>query len=32
VSSRWTPGQSNQQAPPQDDGGDYTRFYCHFSM
>jgi hypothetical protein len=41
-SSRWTPGQSSQQAPPQDnvidssgdddDGGDYTRFYRHFGM
>jgi hypothetical protein len=35
-SSRWNPGQSSQQAPPQDDGGDssddYTRFYRHFSM
>jgi hypothetical protein len=40
-SSRWTPGQSSQQAlPPQDDigdssnddGDDYTRFYRHFGM
>jgi hypothetical protein len=31
-SSRWTPGQSSQQTPPQDDGGDYTRFYRHFGM
>jgi hypothetical protein len=42
-SSRWTPGQSNQQAPPppQDDGGDssdddddddYTVFYRHLDM
>jgi hypothetical protein len=39
-SSRWTPGQSSQPAPPQDDGGDfsddddgdYTRFYRHFGM
>jgi hypothetical protein len=39
-SSRWTPGQSSQQAPPQDDagdssdddGGDYTRFYRHLGM
>jgi hypothetical protein len=40
VSSRWTPGQSSQQASPQDDGGDssdddggdYTRFYRHLGM
>jgi hypothetical protein len=39
-SSRWTPGQSIQQASPQDDGGDssdddggdYTRFYRYFGM
>jgi hypothetical protein len=39
-SSRWTPGQSSQQAPPQDDvsdssdddGGDYTHFYSHLGM
>jgi hypothetical protein len=40
-SSRWTPGQSTQQAPPpqndggdfsDDDGGDYTRFYRYFGM
>jgi hypothetical protein len=40
-SSRWTPGQSSQQAPPlqddggdssDDDGGDYTHFYRHFGM
>jgi hypothetical protein len=39
-SSRWTPGQSSQQAPPQDDAsdssdddsGDYTRFYRHLGM
>jgi hypothetical protein len=40
-SSRWTPGQSSQQAPPPQndggdsndyDGGDYTRFYRHFGM
>jgi hypothetical protein len=31
-SSRWTPDQSSQQAPPQDDDGDYTRFYRHFGM
>jgi hypothetical protein len=39
-SSHWTPGQSSQQAPPQDnggnssdkDGGDYTYFYRHFGM
>jgi hypothetical protein len=39
-SSRWTPGQSSQQAPLQNDGGDssgddsgdYTRFYHHFGM
>jgi hypothetical protein len=38
-SSRWTPDQSSQPAPPQDDGsdssnddGDYTRFYRHFGI
>jgi hypothetical protein len=39
-SSRSTPGQSSQPAPPQDDGGDssdddvgdYSRFYRHFGM
>jgi hypothetical protein len=31
-SRRWTPGQSSQPAPPQDNGGDYTRFYRHFCM
>jgi hypothetical protein len=39
-SSRWTPGQSSQQAPLQDnagdssddDGGDYTRFYRHLGI
>jgi hypothetical protein len=36
-SSRWTPGQSSQQAPDgadssDDDDGDYTRFYRHFGM
>jgi hypothetical protein len=39
-SSRWTPVQSSQREPPQDDGdhssnddgGDYTRFYRHFGM
>jgi hypothetical protein len=37
-SSCWTPGQSSQPVPPQDDNssdndnGDYTRFYRHFGM
>jgi hypothetical protein len=37
-SSRWAPGQSNQQALPPQDGGDssddsdYTAFYRHFGM
>jgi hypothetical protein len=32
-SSCWTPGQSSQQAPPQDDdGGNYTSFYRHLGM
>jgi hypothetical protein len=40
-SSRWGPGQSSQQAPPSQDGGDssdndgdgdYTEFYRHLGM